>query len=250
MDVNAVTYLGHASTIIQIDGQTLYTDPHFGRRALFARRRQKIVSPETIPSADAILISHAHYDHLDLHSFKYFASTIPVILPYGLKDFLARYIRNPLIELHPESEFTLQNKLTVRAVPIKHRGGRISGLRYTAATGYRVKGEGGCVFFAGDTAYHPPLRQLGEEATIDVALLPIGPCSPRWFMKRGHMNPKEALRLFAEMGAHRMVPIHWGTFRLGLEGVEMPLHWLQGELEKSPLREQITLLQPGESQPL
>lgn len=247
MDVNAITYLGHASTIVRLGGLNVYTDPHFGRRALWAKRHQEIIPPETLPPPDAIVISHAHYDHLDLHSFKYFSSRVPVFIPYGLKDFLARHIRNPLIELHPESEFLLQEKVTLCTIPVRHRGGRISGLRYRGSTGYLLKGEGGTVFFAGDTAYHPPLRQLSEKNSIDCALLPIGPCYPRWFMKWRHLNPEEVLRLFQEMGARTMIPIHWGVFRMGLEGAATPLHWLKNHLETSPLKERVTILQPGES---
>lgn len=246
MDVNAVTFLGHASTIIQLGGLTVYTDPHFSRRALGVRRRHPPPNPMQLPKPDAVVLSHAHYDHLDFHTFKYIPATTPIIIPYGLKGLLARLLPHPLVELKPGSTFLLQGRVTIEAVPVKHRGGRLSHLRYTASSAYLLSSAEGTVFFAGDTAYYPPLRQLGERHVIDVALLPIGPCYPRWFMKRRHLNPEEALRLFAEMGAHYMIPIHWGTFRLGLEGAETPLYWLKSCLDQFERKEQVVILRPGE----
>ena len=134
----AVTYLGHASTIIQSDGLNIYTDPHFGTKALLVKRRRPVPqAPETLPRPDAILISHAHYDHLDFHSFKYFASDIPVILPLGLSQFVGRFIRNPLIELAPGAEIILKDRIQLRAIPARHKASNTGSPSRTSYVGRR-----------------------------------------------------------------------------------------------------------------
>jgi N-acyl-phosphatidylethanolamine-hydrolysing phospholipase D len=243
-----ITYLGHASTIIQIAGVTIYTDPHFGVKALCVKRSEPLpFKPEELPPPDLILISHAHYDHLDLHSFKYFHSKVPVIVPRGVGRFLGRYVRNPVIELVKGSEYVFDKGVTIHAVPVKHKGGRLSGLRYRKALGYVVESEAGNIFFAGDTAYTKDLLKARQLGPLKLALLPIAPCKPRFFMKRYHMDPAQALRIFEELGAKHMVPIHWGVFRLGLDRVEESIEILAGLLAKSGLKDSIHILKAGQN---
>lgn len=248
MSTLAITYLGHSSAIIRIDGKTLYTDPHFGRRALWPKRRVPVPrAVETLPPPDAILVSHAHYDHLDLHSFKYFSSKIPVFVPVGLASFLAKHVRNPIVELKVDGEFSLSASVKLHGVAVKHHGGRWSHLRFHQCIGFVIEGSTGTVFFPGDTAYDDSLKQVTQFGPLRAALLPIGPCYPRVFMKHRHLNPEEALQLTEELNPDCMIPIHWGVFRLGLEGPTTPLHWLQARLTDSVVREKVCILQPGES---
>lgn len=247
MSTKAITYLGHASVIIQLAGLNLYTDPHFGKRSLLVpRKRPPPIDPGTLSRHGVILLSHSHYDHLDLHSFKYFSGDMPVVLPFGLAGLMQRFVRNPLIELTEGASWSI-GPVRIRAVPAKHPGGRWTGLRYRASLGYLIECEETRIYFAGDTAYDESLLGLRDYGPIDLALLPIGPVYPKFYMKRRHLDPDDALRLLEALDAKRMVPIHWGMFRLGLEGASTPLHWLKNRLKDSPLRQRVLLLDPGDT---
>lgn len=247
MSTLSITYLGHSSVIIQVDRLTIYADPHLGRKALFFKRRREIPIPlEDLPKADAILISHAHYDHLDIHSFKYFSSEIPVLVPTGLSRFLAKFIQNPIVELANGSDFVIRDQLKIRAVPTVHRGGRYIGLRRRESTGFLVETEEGNVFFPGDTAYASSLRDVILYGPVAAAILPIGPIYPKWYMHKYHLSPDEALKLGDELDAKAIIPIHWGVFHLGFEGVDVPLDWLKDRLNDSPMKDRVVILEPGE----
>jgi len=246
MSTKAITYLGHATTLLQVGGLKLFTDPHFGRRAWCARRKQPVpVPPETLPEPDAILISHAHHDHLDLHTYKYFSSHVPVIVPMGLAKLLEKFICNPIIELKEGAPWQ-NGAVTIRAVRAYHHGGRFSQLRYCESAGYLIETGTERIYFAGDTAYREDLAEIRLRGPIDVALLPIGPVFPRFIMRRRHLDPDKALRLAEELDTACMIPIHWGLFRLGFEGAATPLHWLKGRLADSPIADRVRILQPGE----
>ncbi len=243
----AITYIGHSTTIIHVDGLNIYTDPHFGRKALWLKRKRPLpVPPEDLPAPDAIIISHAHYDHLDLHSFKYFSSRVPVLIPHGLSLFLGRFIRNPVIELAPGADYRLKDRVTIRAIPVQHRGGRIFGLRLREATGYLVKGVSENVFFPGDTAYRPDFVEMKRHGPLAAAMLPIGPIYPKWLMRRRHLDPDQAIRLGEELAPATLIPIHWGQFHLGLEGADTPLHWLKKRLPDSSVADRFVILEPGQ----
>lgn len=247
MSNTGITYLGHASAVIEVDGLNVYTDPHFGPKALCMQRKRPLpIPPEELPPPDAVLISHSHYDHLDLHSFKYFSSHVPVFIPYGLSLFLGRFIRNPVIELAPEASYQLKGRVSIRAIPVQHHGGRLSGLRLREATGYLLGGNGGNVFFAGDTAYREDLAEITRYGPVQAALLPIGPIYPKWYMRRHHLDPDQAILLGAELDSATVIPIHWGVFRLGLEGVDSSIERLRKRLPQSSVADRFVILEPGE----
>lgn len=241
-----ITYVGHATHLIDLEGETFLTDPNFSRKVLFVPRlKEPGLKPEDLPPLTAILVTHAHYDHLDLFSYKYFSLSTPIVAPLGLGKFIAKFLKNPIIEIAPWGEHRIGG-VTVHAVSVRHFGFRLSGLTWHSTTGYVLEKDGKCVFFPGDTAYGEHFKKIAHLHKLDVALLPIGAYEPRWFMKYRHMNPAEALEAFRDLGAQTMIPYHWGFFRLSQEDPEAPLQWLKTLLAERP-DPNVKILDPGQS---
>lgn len=252
MDTNIeihCTYIGHSTTLIHLDGANILTDPHFGNRILFSKRKPKLnFQPSWLDGLSCVLLSHMHYDHLNVDSYRYIASVAPVIVPERTEPAIGKLIQNPVIELSHWATHELVDGTTITAVPIAHRGGRLSQLRYTSSNGYVIQKGDVTVFFCGDSAYGPQFKEIGNLYHINLALLPIGCYSPRWFMKKRHMTPAEAITAFEDSRASYMIPIHWGTFRLSLEKIHAPAERIKKILDdRTDLKERIFLIEPGDS---
>lgn len=243
-----ITYIGHATTLIELNGNHFLTDPHFGRRHLVFKRVIPLsYDPAHLPELTACLVSHAHYDHLDIGSYKYIPSSVPIIVPEGIGKLLSSFLNNPIIELTTWATQRL-GEAEVIAVPVAHVGGRLLKLRFRKTVGFVLKARGQTVYFAGDSSYGPHFKQVGQMFSIDAALLPIGAYFPRWLTRKKHMDPSEALQAFEDLRAKHLIPIHWGTFRQTLEPADGALLWLKRLLGGLPsLQNSVHILRPGES---
>lgn len=250
-----LTYIGHSTVLIEYEGGAVLTDPQFSSHALIFKRHVPIqYDLARLPKLDAVLISHAHHDHLDLASFKYIDSSVPVFVPDGLGKFVGKFIGNPVIELACNASHEFQNGLSITAVFAKHTGFRWTGLRFRRCNGYVIDVPPTRIYFAGDTAYGPHFAKITssltinyQPLTINVALLPIAGYSPRWLMKGRHMTPQEAIQAFLDLGAKVMIPIHWGHFRISTEPLDEPITLLRRRAEEQGLTDRIYILEPGES---
>ncbi|HYV98076.1 MAG TPA: MBL fold metallo-hydrolase [Gemmatimonadaceae bacterium] len=226
-----ITFVGHSTFVVQLDGCTVLTDPMYGRRAgplnLLgpARRREPGVAFGDLPHIDVVLLSHNHYDHCDTVTLRRVQRMhAPLfITPLGNGRLLRRIGATRIEELDwwqtasfGASAFT--------AVPAQHFSARTPFDRNRALwSGFVIRNGNERVYFAGDTGYMPLFGEIAQRAgPIDVALLPIGAYEPRWFMKDIHMNPAEAVQAHIELGARKSIACHFGTFQLTLEGVDEP----------------------------
>lgn len=230
-----ITWVGHASQLIQLNGLNILTDPMWSERASPAqfvgpkRWVPPAIALDDLPPLDVVLQSHNHYDHLDDYTVRQLARRHPQafwLTPLGLAAFVRkRGVRaNAVGELDWWQEHRVDS-LRIAATPAMHFSSRSIGDRGdTLWCGFALTAvDGRRVFFAGDTGFHPDFARIGERyGPFDVALLPIGAYEPRWFMRYVHMNPEEAVEAFAALNARVMVPIHWGTFKLTDEAMDEP----------------------------
>jgi N-acyl-phosphatidylethanolamine-hydrolysing phospholipase D len=214
----AVLWVGQATVLIQLDDRFVLTDPVFTTSVGGLSRRlvEPGIEPEHLPPLDAVLISHLHFDHYSLGSLELIEPRVGLLaLPEGSSVYLPRF-RFPSIELRTWQSWE-RDGLRVTAVPVDHKGWRYgvdAAWMDTSFTGYVIEYHGLTVYFGGDTAYDAErFRETRRRfPAIDLALLPIAPIHPREFMRHTHIDPPEAVKAFEDLGAARMVPIHFDTF--------------------------------------
>jgi len=222
-DTVRVTYVGHATTLIEAAGRRLLTDPVLGSRVVgFLHRRSAAPDPGLVDRVDGVLISHFHHDHLDLPSLRRLPEGAQIIAPPGGERFLAQRGFRNLIELAP-GESARVGALVVTAVPAVHGGRARPGARDVGSVGYVIEGPAS-VYFAGDTDLFDEMSAIGDRS-IDLALLPIWGWGPK--LGIGHLDPIRAAEALRMLRPGLTVPIHWGTFSPVLAPRLWP--WLLGE---------------------
>ncbi len=231
-----VTFINHATTLIQLDGVNILTDPIWSKRASpvsFAgpsRARPAGIRFGDLPPIHVVVISHNHYDHLDLPTLKRLHRAHRPLVLAGLGN--RRLLEGAGIRRARDLEWWQSRAVgdvTIDFVPAQHWSSRGFGDRNkTLWGGFVVEGTRHTVYFAGDTGFGPHFQQIRQRyGPMDLALLPIGAYKPRWFMRSMHMNPAEAVRAHRVLEARRSVPIHYGTFQLGDDGEDEPLRDLR-----------------------
>ncbi|HEY6098391.1 MAG TPA: MBL fold metallo-hydrolase [Anaeromyxobacter sp.] len=243
-----ITWLGHATFLVQLDGVSLLTDPALLETITggISRNVPPGVPVERLPRIDAVLVSHSHYDHLDMPTIEKVGA--PVIAGLGLERFF-RDRRVFATELGWWSEARV-GPVRITFVPSQHWSRR--GLFDTNRTlwgGFVIQGSRATLYHSGDTAYFGGFREIGARFPgIDAALLPVGAYDPAWFMEPMHMNPEQALQAFADLGAARFVAMHWGTFKLADEPLDEPPARVEAERVRRGLpKERVRVLAVGES---
>ena len=225
------TLVNHSTVLLQYRGFNILTDPVWSERvspvrwAGPRRRRKPGIAWEHLPPIDAVLISHNHYDHLDLPTLKRLAlrGETSFIVPTGVARLLRSENIGPIRELDWGESLSFPS-FTAHCVPAVHFSSRsILDRNKTLWCGYAIEREAEFVYFAGDTAFGWHFARIREIfGPLRLALLPIGAYDPRWFMSRVHMAPEEAVRAHEILAARTSIAIHHGTFQLADEGLDAP----------------------------
>lgn len=243
-----VTIINHASALIEWQGLSLLTDPTLMggigplSMGLIRRYRPPGLHVESLPPPNFVLISHNHYDHLDLPSVRALLkrSSPQFVIPVGMTKDLPKVARvqSKVSELDWwESLEVPEHNLRITFVPARHWSKRtLFDTNKSLWGGFviemgGIEGDGIVIFFAGDTGYGPHFSEIAKKfPKIDAALLPIGAYEPRWFMKDAHMNPAEAVRAAVDLSSSLNIGIHFGTFRLTDESIGAPERALEAAL--------------------
>ncbi len=248
-----VTFIGHSSFFLQVGGRNVLVDPVFATRLVVLRRqRHPGLLPEDLPPIDLVLVTHAHMDHLDLSSLRRVVRSTrrqrgrapEIVVPKGVDDLVARFgfRRTHTLEWWQQTEAA---GLNVTMTPCQHWGARMFRDTHRGYGGYVLQSARHSIYHSGDTAYFNGFTEIGHRLKPEVALLPIGAYFPDTY-RVVHTSPEEAVRGFVELGARWMVPMHYGTFRLGREPMDEPLQRLHAEAERLGIDSQVKALEEGE----
>ena len=247
-----VTFIGHSSFFLQIGGKNILVDPNFARWIFVLKRlRRPGLKLRELPAIDAVLVSHAHFDHLHRPSLRAIAwltrrktgKRPAIIVPRHVRDLVSDMGYGRVIELDWWQSFQLGN-VEVTHVPSRHWGARIVRDVHRGYGGYVVRSGSQSIYHAGDTAYFDGFREIGERPKPEVALLPIGAYHPDSF-RRVHTSPEDAIQAFLDLGARWMVPMHYGTFRLSYEPVDEPVERLRADAKRRGVEKKICVLEEG-----
>lgn len=246
-----LTFIGHSSFFAQLAGRNLLVDPNFARWLFILKRLRKPgLRIKDLPPIDMVLVTHAHFDHLHRPSLRAVArasrrkGTRPVIVvPENVSDLVSDLGYGEVITMN-WWETIRADGLTVTHTPSRHWGARMIRDMHRGYGGYVVAGHGSSIYHAGDTAYFNGFHEIGARLHPELALLPIGAYHPASF-RNVHTNPADAVRAFLDLGAHWMVPMHYGTFRLSHEPTDEPLRFLASEARKADIQDRIIVMEEG-----
>lgn len=252
-----VTFVNHSTVLLQFDGLNVLTDPvWYDRTSPFqwvgpARNRPPGIRFDDLPKVDILLISHNHWDHLDIETVRKICQRDQprVYCPLGVKVFLESHGCQNVTEMDWHGSMAYNDSTTIRCVPAQHFSGR--GMFDRDATlwcGFIVDSQvAGKLYFVGDTGYGPFLKEIGAQyGPMRLSLIPIGAFRPTWFMSPIHCSPAEAVKIHEDIRSQHSVAIHYGTFPLADDGENEPVEELQTILKTKPqLSDQFWTLQEG-----
>jgi L-ascorbate metabolism protein UlaG (beta-lactamase superfamily) len=252
-----VTWVGHSTLLLRLGGVNVLTDPQWSDRASpvsFAGPRR--VSPpgldfDALPPVHIVVISHDHYDHLDVRTVRRLAQRHHprFIVPLGIKAWLADLGIDDVEELDWWQSVTARG-LTFTCLPAQHFSGRtLNDQNRRLWSGWAIASGDRRMFFSGDTGYYSVFKEIGERlGPFDLAAVAIGAYLPPRIMKASHTTPEEALRVFADVRARHFIGIHWGTFDLAEEPIDEPPRRLEAEARRLGLGpDRVWILRHGET---
>ncbi|PID04111.1 MBL fold metallo-hydrolase [Sporosarcina sp. P2] len=238
----SITWIGHATCLIQINGLNIITDPVWAKRMGFQKRlTEPGVALVELPEIDVVIISHGHYDHLDFGTIRHLKGNPSYFVPVGLRSkFQIRGFKK-VIEAEWFDSFVFEStKFTF--VPAQHWTKRtMTDTNTSHWGGWIIESAEQSIYFVGDTGYFRGFQEIAKKFTIDTVLMPIGAYEPEWFMKESHLTPEYAVKGFLDLAGKIFIPIHYGAYHLaddtGPEAVErLNAEWRRLQLDENRLK--------------
>ncbi len=240
-----ITWIGHASFLIQTHEMNVLVDPNWAKwLKVIKRLKQPGIELHHLPEIDLVLVTHAHFDHLDRRTLRKVAADQPIVVPVGVGNLVHDLGFNIVHELDYWQSLQL-DALKISLTPCHHWGARFLADAHRGFGGFVIETGERSIFHCGDSAYFPGFKEIGERYAIDIALLPIGAYDPP-SGREVHMNPEEAVQAFQELRAKKLVPMHYGTFRLGYEPLDEPLERLLASARVAGLDDKVLVMTEGQ----
>ena len=239
-----ITWIGHASFLLQTPEVNVLIDPNWSKWLKVVKRLKRPgFEIHDLPEIDFVLVTHAHFDHLDRRTLRRVASDQPIVVPIGVGNL----VHDLGFQIVHELDYWQTVKLgpiDVSLTPCYHWGARFLADLHRGFGGFAMAVDGRTIFHCGDSAFFPGFREIGEHYKIDIALLPIGAYDAPTG-REVHMNPEEAVKAFSELGAKTLIPMHYGSFRLGYEPLDEPLVRLRAAARSHGIEDKVLVMTEG-----
>ncbi|MBP2681355.1 MAG: hypothetical protein H6Q78_1218 [Candidatus Krumholzibacteriota bacterium] len=245
-----ITFVGHSTTLVELSGVRVLTDPIFREKFRLLRRRSRICARRIDASSlDAIVLSHMHFDHMDYPSLRMVPRNVPIFAPVGAGRYLEREVGHEVIELRIGQRVRLGD-IEIHATPSLHDSGFYWPFWYPKSVLSFMFVGSHTVFFVGDSALCEDFRDLGRDFDVDVAMLPVWGCGP--YLRGHHMTPADAAEALSMLRPRTAIPIHWGTvhpvgpmWRKMAFFADPPHHFAREAARLAPMTE-VRVLSPGD----
>lgn len=240
----AITWIGHASFLVQFTDLNVLIDPVFGNWLFLLKRVKRAgLKISDLPAPDLVLVSHAHFDHFHKPTLRQLPSPRIAVLPWGVGDLARGLGFGRVIELEWWETFE-RGDVRVTLTPCKHWGARVLRDHHRGYGGFVLEHQGRRLYHAGDSAYFDGFQEIGRRCEPEIALLPIGAYHPEGF-KNVHMGPEDAMKAFNDLQARWLVPMHYGSFRLSFEEMSEPPRRLAELAHEAGLADRVRVLEEG-----
>lgn len=240
----AITWIGHASFLLQFPDLNVLVDPNFANWLFLLKRiKRSGLHIRDLPPIDLVLLTHAHFDHFHKPTLRKLPKPGVGVMPWGMADLAHGLGFGRVVELEWWESFKHRD-WSVTLTPGKHWGARVLHDHHRGYGGFVLEHQGRRIYHAGDSAYFDGFKEIGRVLAPEIALLPIGAYHPETF-RHGHMGPDDAIKVFKELKAKWLVPMHYGTFRLSFEDLDEPPRWLRELAETEGLTQRVRILDEG-----
>jgi L-ascorbate metabolism protein UlaG (beta-lactamase superfamily) len=239
----AITWIGHASFLIQFTDLNVLVDPNFANWLFLLKRvKRSGLKIEHLPPID-LLLTHAHFDHFHKPTIRKLPHPKIGVMPWGMAELARGLGFERIIELEWWESFAHKDwKVTL--TPSKHWGARTLRDTHRGYGGFVLEHQGRKIYHAGDSAYFDGFKEIGKFLAPEIALLPIGAYHPESF-RNVHMGPDEAVKVFKELGSRWLIPMHYGTFKLSFEDMDEPPRWLMELVREQGLVHHLKIMEEG-----